>query len=132
VNGEEVFNAIVDRRIIMTTRDGHTLEEYWEAVTARVCAKCIDGDGAGNCRLTAADACGLKLHFPKIVETVLSVQSDRMEPYVQELRRIVCANCAHQSPDGKCSFRSDLDCGLDRYFPLIVEAIEAVHERSVY
>ena len=116
----------------MTTKDDHTLEEYWEAVSMKVCAKCIDGDTKGNCRLSGVDECGLKLHFPRIVETVLSVHSDRMEPYIAELRRIVCANCAHQSPDGKCSFRSDVDCGLDRYFPLIVEAIEAVHERTIH
>lgn len=105
----------------------HTLDEYWQAVSAKVCVKCIDSDGQGNCRLTGIDECGLKFHFPRIIETVLSVKSDRMEPYIEALRRNVCAYCAHQSPDGKCMFRANVDCGLDRYFPLVVEAIEAVH-----
>jgi hypothetical protein len=47
-----------------------------------------------------------------------------MEPYIEALRENVCAYCVHQSPDGRCSFRINLDCGLDRYFPLIVETIE--------
>ncbi|MBM2841002.1 MAG: hypothetical protein HW412_1530 [Bacteroidetes bacterium] len=53
-----------------------------------------------------------------------------MEPYIEALRKNVCADCLHQSPDGTCSFRSNVDCGLDRYFPLIVEAIEELHERQ--
>jgi len=100
------------------------LEDYWQAVSTRVCVKCIDGDGNGNCRLTGSLGCGLRLHFPKIVETVLSIHSDEMEPYIEALRENVCAYCVHQSPDGRCSFRINLDCGLDRYFPLIVETIE--------
>jgi hypothetical protein len=102
----------------------YALEDYWQAVSAKVCIKCIDGDGNGNCRLTGSLACGLRMHFPKIVETVLSIHSDEMEPYIEALRKNVCAYCAHQSPDGRCSFRINLDCGLDRYFPLIVETIE--------
>ena len=110
-----------------------SLEQYWQAVQQRVCVKCIDSDPAkrdGNCRLTGEDACGLKYHFPQIVDTVLSVHSDNLEPYVEALRRNVCIFCKHQSSDGKCSFRSNLDCGLDRYFPLIVEAIEGLHFES--
>jgi hypothetical protein len=106
--------------------EAYALEEYWQAVSARVCAKCIDGDGRGNCRLTGALTCGLRAHFPKIVETVLSIHSEEMEPYIDALRKNVCTDCVNQSPDGRCSFRVNLDCGLDRYFPLIVETIEQV------
>jgi len=103
-----------------------TLDEYWEAVQRRVCVKCIDSDGHGNCLLSGEDECGLILHFPKIVETVLSVKSDSLDPYIEALRHNVCSQCKHQSPDGTCRFRSRADCGLDRYFPMVVEAIEEV------
>lgn len=102
------------------------LEQYWSAVQDRVCVNCIDSDGHGNCRLSGEEECGLKVHFSKMVETVLSVQSDRLEPYVDALRNNVCLSCRHQSPDGFCMIRSHLDCGLDRYFPLVVEVIEDV------
>ena len=102
------------------------LDKYWQAVQGRVCVKCIDSDGHGSCRLNGEDACGLKLHFPRIVETVLAVQSYTIEPYIEALRQHVCANCKHRSSDGTCTFRSNLDCGLDRYFPLVIEAIETV------
>ena len=103
------------------------IERYWQAVRHKVCAHCIDSDGYGNCRLSGEAECGLKFHFPRIVETVLSVRSDKLGPYLEALRSNVCANCKHQSPDGTCTFRGNLDCGLDRYFPLIVEAIEERH-----
>jgi len=131
---------------MIRTRE-YTLDEYWKAVRKEVCAKCIDGDGWGNCRLTDAEGCGLKVHFPKIVATVLSVESDDMAPYIDVLRKNVCADCPyrfsgtrsrpdqvgtdkHRSPDGTCIFRANIDCGLDRYFPLVVAAIEALHVQA--
>lgn len=92
--------------------------------------KCIDGDGHGFCRLRGEEECALKAYFPRIVESILAVQADRIEPYIESLRKNVCAFCRHQRPDGTCSFRVQLDCGLDRYFPLVIEAIEEVHYAS--
>ena len=108
------------------------MDKYWQAVQQRVCVTCIDSDGLGNCRLSGAEECGLKLHFPGIVETVLSVRSDEIEPYVEALRHNICAYCKNQSADGKCMFRTNLDCGLDRYFPLIIEAIEELGGSSLF
>ncbi len=103
---------------------GPNVENYWEAVQQRVCAKCVDGDRFGNCLLSGGETCGLKTYFPKIVEAVLSVQSGMLDPYVATLRKNVCSGCRNQSSDGTCSLRRSLDCGLDRYFPLVIEAIE--------
>ena len=100
------------------------LDKYWQAVQHRVCAHCIDSDGNGDCRLKAEDACVLKPQFRRIVETVLSVQCNAIEPYIEALRQNVCVECKHQSADGTCTTRNRLDCGLDRYFPLVIEAIE--------
>ncbi len=105
------------------------LDKYWQAVQRGVCAHCVDSDGHSNCRLSGEGECGLKLHFPRIVETVLAVQSNTIEPYIEALRQNVCAYCKHQSPDGTCTFRSNVDCGLDRYFPLVIEAIESVRRQ---
>ena len=102
------------------------LERYREAVKYRVCAKCIDSDRYGTCRLTGEEECGLTLYFPKIVEAILSVQSQKPEAYVEALRNNVCASCRHHSPDGTCMIRQHVDCGLDRYFPMIVEVVEDV------
>ena len=100
------------------------LERYWEAVKCRVCAQCVDSDGHGTCRLGGEEACGLPLYFPKIVEAILSVQTQKLEAYVEALRSNVCASCKHQTSDGTCMIRQHVDCGLDRYFPMIVEVVE--------
>ncbi len=102
------------------------LNVYWQAVSQKICSKCIDGDGVGNCRLNEREECALIAHFPQIIQTVLSIRSDNVEPYVAALRQNVCTNCIHHSSDGKCQVRSSVDCGLDRYYPLIVAAIEEV------
>ncbi len=100
------------------------LEQYWHAVQSGVCARCVDSDGHGHCRLDGEEECALRAYFPGIVEAILSVHDPMIEPYVDSLRRNVCASCRHQTPDGKCSPRSRLDCGLDRYFPLVIDAVE--------
>jgi hypothetical protein len=106
------------------------LDKYWQAVQGRVCRKCVDGDGHGNCRISDQEECGLKLHFPRIVETVLSMRSSTLEPYVNALRQNVCTHCQHQLPDGTCKVRADIDCGLDRYFPMVIEAIEGARSQT--
>jgi hypothetical protein len=110
------------------------VENYWwesiplgQAVQQRVCAKCIDSDSLGNCLLTEGNACALRTYLPQIVEAVLSVQSMMLDPYVAALRSRVCSECRNQSFDATCSLRRSLDCGLDRYFPLVIEAIEEVN-----
>lgn len=102
------------------------MELYEEAVREKVCARCIDGDNLGHCRLSGSQECAVKLYFPSIVRAVLAVQGDKMDPYVESLRNSVCSTCRHRSSDGTCQLSQQLDCGLDRYFPLVVEAIEGV------
>ncbi len=100
------------------------IERYWKAIQTNVCAHCIDSDGKGACRVPANVECGLSRYFPAIVDTVLSVQSENLGPYVKALRENVCAVCEHQSVNGACLVRTEVDCGLDRYFPMVVESIE--------
>lgn len=100
------------------------IDEYWQAIQDNVCSHCIDSDGKGRCRITTSGNCGLKHFFPEIVNTILSVQSENLGPYVRALRENVCSMCENQSADGSCVVRADVDCGLDRYFPMIVENIE--------
>jgi hypothetical protein len=100
------------------------ITKYWETVQADVCANCIDSNGEGVCRLAGDVECGLKRYFSAVVDSVLSVQNDNLGPYEKALRENVCASCDHQSEDGACYVRTNVDCGLDRYFPMVVESIE--------
>ena len=101
-----------------------TSEEYWEALQRKICARCIDGDGTGACLIAPGSDCAMKTHFPRIIETVNAVFSPSVEPYVDQLRRNVCAVCTGGSSEGACLLRNETECALDRYFPLIVQVIE--------
>lgn len=102
------------------------LQVYWEAIQENVCPRCLDGDGKGNCRLPVDQECMLKSFLPQIVMTISNVKSDSMDAYIAALRRHVCILCDHQTSDLKCKKREDLECALDRYFPVLVEIIETV------
>jgi hypothetical protein len=102
------------------------LQEYWQAIRQKVCAKCLDGDGYGNCRLDPSLDCGVLEYLPKIVEAVSRVKSKDINDYVVELRGMVCTQCKYQKADGNCDLRKEIDCALDRYFPMIIDAIEEV------
>ena len=102
------------------------LQQYWQAIQKNICPRCLDGDGDGNCRLPVREECALKSFLPQIVMTVANVKSDSIEAYVAALRRHVCILCDHQASDMSCMKRTDLECALDRYFPILVEIIETV------
>ncbi len=102
------------------------LTEYWEAVQTKVCNHCVDSDRKGNCRLEPERQCALKVHFASALDAVLSTHSEKLTPYIESLREKVCGVCDYHGTDGVCAVRSEIACGLDRYFPLVVEVIESV------
>lgn len=103
-------------------------ERYWQEIRRRVCEKCIDSDGTGTCRVDPATGCALRSYLPLIIAAVNRVSSDRVADYVSDLRGIVCAQCRHQSADARCAVRDGVECALERYFPLVIEAIESVNQ----
>jgi hypothetical protein len=103
-------------------------QHYWQEVKRRVCMKCIDGDGYGNCLIDPSIDCPLEVYFPKVIDTVFRVQSDRIDEYVEELRTAVCAECKYRTATGTCILRPNAECALDRYFPLIVQAVEEMNQ----
>jgi hypothetical protein len=104
------------------------LRPYWQAIREQICVRCLDGDRQGNCRLTTERDCTLETHLPRIIQVIKNSSSDAMKDYIRELRLITCAQCTYQSVDGTCLSREDVECQLDRYFPLVVAAIESVDQ----
>ncbi|MBI1978181.1 MAG: hypothetical protein HYS55_05460 [Candidatus Omnitrophica bacterium] len=104
-------------------------EPYRRAISKKVCGHCIDLAEDGRCTLTGEERCGVELYLEKIVDVVHSIKSTNLADYVQALRKQVCSSCKNQNPDGTCRLRGEADCGLDRYFALVVEAIEEVDTR---
>lgn len=105
------------------------LQPYWQAIQERICPRCLDGDGEGTCRLPVGEECALKSFLPQMVETVANARSTSIDTYVAALRKHVCVLCDHQQADMICKKRNDLECALDRYFPLVVEIVETVRAK---
>lgn len=102
------------------------LDVYAEAIRSKVCSVCLDRTGRGICGLGSWDDCALNRYLNDVVILVNSIQSDSMHDYVHELHNVVCVSCLNNA-DGYCKERSD--CPLDRFFPLVVEAVQEVNAR---
>lgn len=100
------------------------MDRYWESIREKVCRKCIDGDGKGNCRLQRHDSCALQEFHPAAFSLVAALEADSYDAYVQTLRARICFACEHQTADGVCRKRQSLECALDRYYPLIIDVDE--------
>ncbi len=111
--------------------DPKKLEFYRDLLKQKVCSVCIDSDADGKCTIsrTPDRACPIDMFLPEIVQAIESVQSNRMEDYVESFRTHVCSQC-QEDETGRCRFRSDIDCAMDRYIQLIVEAIEEAPDRE--
>ncbi len=103
------------------------MKTAWNLVQEKICRKCIDGDGTGNCRLPKEESCALQQYLPAIIETVQAIDWAPYETYVNALRTKVCSQCTEQDAAGACPRRDKLECALDRYFGLVIRVIDEVH-----
>ncbi len=99
-----------------------------EAVLAKICRSCMECRDDGSCGLDPSRGCSIKIHLPQILRSVQGVTSDRIGDYVEHIREDVCAVCENRNADGSCDVRDRIDCPLDRYLLLVVEAIEDVQQ----
>ncbi|MBI4460504.1 MAG: hypothetical protein HY648_10665, partial [Acidobacteria bacterium] len=95
-----------------------------EMLRERICSVCVDRNVDGTCNLSRQHECALFESFPKIVQAVSRVNSDKIDDYVTAIREDVCAGCVNQDADGLCKLRDEVRCVLDRYLLLIVGMIE--------
>jgi len=108
-------------------KEDANMENSWNLVQEKICRKCIDGDGRGNCRLPQGESCALQQFLPTIIETVKAIEWAPYETYVNALRTNVCARCSEQDAAGVCARRDTLECALDRYFGLVIRVMDEVH-----
>jgi hypothetical protein len=101
-----------------------TLTELEALVHNRICGVCSDRRMDATCGLEEPGQCALFHLFPQVAEAIQSTHSDNIEDYIHAIRRNVCAVCTAQDPDGSCAPRHEVQCALDAYLLLVVEAIE--------
>lgn len=106
-----------------------SMEEYHDAIDRRVAAACLDRKDDGTCNPPEGRKCVLELNLPEIVKAVKAVKSDRIDDYAHSIRETVCVDCINQDEHGECYFRDQMQCCLDNFMSLVVDAIDEVDSR---
>jgi hypothetical protein len=101
-----------------------SLVELEAIVRNRICKLCTERTIDGDCNLESPSSCALFRLFPQVARAIQSVQSDDIGPYIEAIRRNVCSVCQDQAGDGTCENRQQVQCALDAYLLLVVDAIE--------
>jgi hypothetical protein len=107
-----------------------SLEELERMVQATVCRVCTDRTNEGSCGLDDPGSCALFRLFPQVARAVQATHSDDIRDYIQAIREQVCSICQMQDAEGHCETRERVDCALDAYLLLIVDAIEEATGRK--
>lgn len=101
-----------------------SLDELEAIVRNRICGVCTERTIEGQCGLENGSSCALFGLFPQVAQAIQSVNSNEIQPYIEAIRRNVCSVCREQGRDGSCESRQQVQCALDAYLLLVVDAIE--------
>jgi hypothetical protein len=95
-----------------------------------ICPKCVRFTQNHTCSLPPGRDCSLFGNLEAVVGIVARTHSERIDPYVDVLRKQVCAACHSEDDHACCPLRDGLDCGLNLYYPIIVDEIERELKRQ--
>ena len=101
-----------------------SFEELEAIVRNRICHICTEQTGESQCGLEDPSSCALFRLFPQVAQAIQSVNSNDIQPYIDAIRRNVCSVCLELEQDGDCESRRQVQCSLDAYLLLVVDAIE--------
>ena len=101
-----------------------SFEELEAIVRNRICGVCTERTTEGQCGLESPSNCALFRLFPQVAQAIQSVKSDDIHQYIDAIRSNVCSVCQEQGRDGSCEVRQQVQCALDAYLLLVVDAIE--------
>ena len=101
-----------------------TLEELEAIVRERLCHVCSERTNDNACGLVDPNSCALFRLFPQVARAVQCTYSDDVRDYIRAIRDQVCSVCREQTSDGECESRKQVQCALDAYLLLVIDAIE--------
>jgi hypothetical protein len=101
-----------------------SFDELEAIVRNRICSVCTERTTGGECGLEEDSSCALFRLFPQVAQAIQSVDSNDIHQYIDAIRSNVCSVCQEQARDGSCEVRQQVQCALDAYLVLVVEAIE--------
>ena len=94
-----------------------------QRIRDNVCRACIYETAGHGCSL-GPGVCPILSRLDQVIDVVRTTKADTIDPYVERLREVVCANCDNQNPAGHCKMRQHADCALDDYFVMVVDLVE--------
>ncbi len=102
---------------------------YEDKIRRYVCAHCIDFGEDGVCHSQDPNGCAIFRYLPELIEISQRTRDHSIKPYIDAVRHDICKQC--QDKGGRsCRLREALECGLDRYLPLVLEAIEEIQTKQ--
>ncbi len=104
-------------------------QRYLSSIRGKVCAFCLERTAEGTCGLSSPNVCPIEQFLPQIVDVVHSVEGNIMKNYVKALRTDVCGHCPNRD-HAMCPFERSANCPLNRYFAIVVDAIDEVDEAA--
>ena len=122
--------CVQDQRIQEEADMERSLAEIEAIVRNTICHVCSERTASGECGLENPSRCALFRLFPQVATAIRSVKSDDIGQYIDAIRQQVCSICTDQAPDGTCETRQQVQCALDSYLLLVVDAIEEVTGKS--
>ena len=99
-------------------------------VRDRICRVCTSRTSEGECGLENPGHCALFRLFPQVALAIQSVDSDQISAYIDAIRGSVCSICEDRATDDSCETRQQVQCALDAYLVLVVDAIEEATGRT--
>jgi hypothetical protein len=101
-----------------------SLAQLEAIVRNRICKVCTERTVDGECGMEQPSHCALFQLFPQVAQAIQSVKSNDICQYIDAIRQNVCSVCADHAADGSCETRQRVQCALDAYLLLVVDAIE--------
>lgn len=98
------------------------LQEYLDQIREDVCSRCVERPSGGPPCGPLGKPCGVELHLAELIEAVSQVSSPLIAPYLEHNREVVCESCPYLHSE-------HCPCPMDTLAVLVVQAIEAVHQR---
>jgi hypothetical protein len=95
------------------------LAEYLREIRREVCRYCVEHAPGGPPCAPRGKWCGIEFYLPELIESIQSVRSRWMLPYLRTNRRRICDHCPRR--ETACC-----PCPLYSLAPLLVQAVKTV------
>ena len=96
---------------------------FEEAMGQRLCTRCEYFHKEGICGSPDPKGCAVFRYLPQLVMIAQHMKDPTVDSYIEAVRQNVPMECKNTDPNSVCRLRDTLECGLDQYIPLILEAV---------